>query len=120
MKERVAEWFRTGVPSAGLWAGPLAWLASLQAKYSLVPWICYNDVQLVHPATLLTALIGITGGYLSWRAWHTARTEPPADPLGGGRPHHFVAILGMLVAALFTLVVLLQGGAAFILGGCER
>ena len=114
------DWYRTGVPSAGLWAGPAAWLASLQLKYSLVPWICEHDLQLVHPATLLTALISIAGGYLSWRAWQNGTSPTPADSLGGGRPHHFIAGIGILTAALFTLIVLLQGAAALILEGCER
>ena len=113
-------WRRTGIPSAGLWAGPLAWLAGQQATYSLVPWMCANHLQVAHVATLTTALIGIAGGYLSWVAWQNASSEPPADRLGGGRPHRFVAAIGMLVAALFTLIVLTQGVAAFILDGCER
>ena len=111
---------REGIPSAGLYAGPIAWLVSLQVKYALVPWICAHQVQLVHPVTLASALISIAGGFLSWRAWSRASPGPPADRSGGGRPHRFVALMGVLAAALFTLVILLQGAAAFVLQGCER
>ena len=110
---------KSGMPSAGLFAGPLAWLASLQLKYALVPWICANGVQLIHPTTLATVLISVAGGWLSWRAFATAPPEP-TDRSGGGRPHRFVALVGVLTAALFTLVIALQGAAAFFLEGCER
>jgi hypothetical protein len=111
---------REGIPSAGLYAGPLAWLVSLQVNYALVPWICAHHVQLIHPVTVASALISIAGGLLSWRAWRSAGPEVPPDRSGGGRPHRFVALVGVLAAALFTLVILLQGAAALVLQGCER
>jgi hypothetical protein len=110
---------REGLPSAGLYAGPIAWLVSLQIKYALVPWICANHVQLVHPVTLASALVSIAGGFLSWRAWRSAGPEP-LDASGGGHPHRFIAMMGIMSAALFTLVILLQGAAALVLQGCER
>jgi hypothetical protein len=115
----MAAWVHKGVPSAGLYAGPLAWLVSLQAKYALVPWICANKLQLIHPVTLVSMLIGLAGTYVSWRAFATS-PEPPPDRSGGGRPHRFVAAMGVLMSLLFTLVILLQGAAAFFLEGCER
>jgi hypothetical protein len=111
---------RAGLPSAGLYAGPLAWLVSLQVKYALVPWVCANKLQLIHPVTLISVLIGLTGAYFSWRALATSSPEPLPDRSGGGRPHRFVAAVGVLISLLFTLVILLQGAAAFFLEGCER
>jgi hypothetical protein len=116
----MAAHYRAGLPSAGLYAGPVAWLVSLQAKYALVPWICANKLQLIHPVTLVSVLIGLAGAYLSWRAFATSSPEPPPDRSGGGRPHRFVAAVGVLMALLFTLTIALQGAAAFFLEGCER
>ena len=112
--------YRAGLPSAGLYAGPIAWLISLQAKYALVPWICANKLQLIHPVTLVSVLIGLAGAYVSWRALATASPEPAPDRSGGGRPHRFVAAVGVLTALLFTLTIALQGAAAFFFEGCER
>ena len=119
MRPAVTERVRAGLPSAGLWSGPLAWIVSMQPKYSLVPWICANQVPLIHPVTLVSVLISLGGGYLSWRAW-AARPAAPMGSSAGGRPHSFVAGLGALSAVLFTLLILLQGAAGFVFDGCER
>jgi hypothetical protein len=37
-----------------------------------------------------------------------------------GRAHKFVAALGALSAALFALVIVMQGISAFVLNGCMR
>jgi threonine/homoserine/homoserine lactone efflux protein len=37
-----------------------------------------------------------------------------------GRPHAFVAALGVLSAALFALVIAMQGAAALVLDGCMK
>ena len=120
VKRTLSERHRAGIPSPGLWAGPIAWIVSLQAKYSLVPVVCLLEVTLIHPLTLVTVLISAGGGYLSWRAWETMSAEPAADRSGGGRPRSFVAGMGVLSAALFTLLILMQGAAAFVFDGCER
>jgi hypothetical protein len=39
---------RDGLPSAGIFAGPAAWLAGTQANYALVPWICAHQIRLEH------------------------------------------------------------------------
>jgi hypothetical protein len=116
----MAERVRSGLPSAGIFAGPAAWLVNTQLGYALVPWICAHKVQLVPVVALGALLISLAGAFLSWRAWATASAEPTPDRSGGGRPHRFVAGVGILVALLFALVILVQGSAGFVLQGCER
>ena len=111
---------RTGLPSAGVFAGPLAWFVGLEAKYAAVPWVCAHKFQLVHPLTLAALAIALAGAWLSWRAMSRWPAEPPADSTGAGRPHHFVATLSLLVALLFAAGIALQGAAPFFLNGCER
>lgn len=115
----MAAFYRSGLSSAGVFAGPLAWFVSLQTKYALVPWVCANKAQLIHPVTLASALIGLAGAWLSWRAYVSCGSASQ-DPQAGGRPHRFLAMLSVLVALLFTLVIVVQGTAAFFLEGCER
>jgi len=111
--------YEAGIAWAGLLTGPIAWILSLQAKYSLVPWECAHQFPMIHVVTIVTILIGLAGGYLSWRALATLVPEPP-DRSGGGRPHKFVAVMGLLSAALFTFLIVLQGSAALVFNGCER
>ncbi|WP_046863619.1 hypothetical protein [Microvirga massiliensis] len=109
-----------GLPSAGIYAGPAAWLIDTQANYALVPWVCAHQVRLVPVVALVMLLVSLSGGFLSWRAWSAAGSAPEAHPSAGGRPHRFVAAVGIAAALLFGLVIILQGTAGLVFHGCER
>ncbi|QFU17504.1 hypothetical protein [Microvirga thermotolerans] len=111
---------RSGIPSAGIFIGPTAWLLNTQINYALVPWICAHKVGLVPLVACIMALVSLLGGFLSWRAFDRSSIMPRADSAGAGRPHRFTAIVGIAMAALFALVILVQGAAGVILHGCER
>jgi hypothetical protein len=110
----------SGIPSAGLYAGPLAWMANTQANYSLVPWVCANRLQLVPVVALVLALVSLAGAYLSWQAWRTSPAAPGVDDSGSAQPRRLIAGVGALMSALFCLVILLQGAAGLVFQGCER
>jgi hypothetical protein len=110
--------FRAGTSWGGLLAGPLAWAISTQLNYSLVEWQCQHQVPVIPLATLALALLAIAGGVLSWRAWQQGVASP--KPERNADTERFVAQLGMLTAALFALVTLLQGAASLILDECMR
>ena len=95
-------------------------MISTQANYALVPWVCAHKVRVI-PAVAL-ALIGISlfGAFLSWRAWAAASPAPPEDSSSGGRPHRFLAGVGILTAVLFALVIAVHGAAGSFFSGCER
>ena len=116
----VTTWIDHGIPSAGIFAGPAAWLLNTQINYALVPWICAHGIQLVPFVTFGTALISLSGGLLSWRAWQASEPAPRIDDPFSAQPHRLTAGLGILIAILFTAVILLQGAAGFVLQGCER
>ena len=113
-------WFSRGLPSAGIYAGPLAFLVDTQANYALVPWICAHDFQLVPIVALATAAVSLFGGFLSWRGYAAASPMPPPDSSGGGRPHRFVALLGVAMALFFTTIIVAHGAAGLVFHGCER
>jgi len=116
----MASWVERGLPSAGLFAGPVAWFISTQGNYALVPWVCANKAPVI--PILAGVLMGVSlfGAFLSWRALAGAPAGPHEDSTGAGRPHRFVAAVGIMMAVLFALVILVQGIAGVVFSGCER
>ena len=112
--------FDRGLPSAGLYAGPTAWLMATQANYALVPWVCAHQIRLIPVVAVAMAALSLLGGFLSWRGYVTAAPSPQPDSTGGGRPHRFVALIGVGMALLFTAIILLHGIAGLVFHGCER
>jgi hypothetical protein len=120
---------REGVGVAGLVAGPGAWALSTQLNYALAPIACrYTTLVVGLPAAALVCL-AVAGGILSWPAWQRHSQAPRSGGAGmaakifteeDGRAHKFVAALGVLSAALFALVIVMQGTSALVLNGCMR
>jgi hypothetical protein len=108
----------TGTSWAGLLAGPSAWAISTQMNYALVGWQCRSQVPVIPFAALALLLVALAGGALSWRAWrHGGASSKPQRGLDTER---FVSMVGLLVAALFAAVILMQGMASLILDWCMR
>jgi hypothetical protein len=107
-----------GTSWAGLLAGPAAWGISTQLNYAVVQWQCEHKAPLIPLSALALALIAAAGGALSWRAWQ--RGGASFKPEREFDTERFVAMLGMLAAALFSLVIIMQGSASLILDECTR
>ena len=116
----MANFVERGLPSAGIYVGPAAWLIDTQANYALVPWVCAHQVRLVPLVALVMVLVSLSGGFLSWRAWAMAGSAPEPHSSAGGRPYRFIAAIGIAAALLFGLVIVLQGFAGLVFHGCER
>ena len=116
----MGSWLGRGLPSAGLYAGPVAWFISTQGNYALTPWMCANKIPVVPMLAVLLVALSLFGGFLSWRAFAMARFAPPHDETSAGRPHRFVAVIGIMMAVLFALVIMVQGIAGVVFTGCER
>jgi hypothetical protein len=113
-------WFVRSLPSAGIYAGPAAWLISTQANYALVPWVCAHQVQVIPIVAVVMAAFSLFGGLLSWRGYVRAAPTPEPDSTGAGRPHRFVALIGVGIALLFTAIIIVHGIAGVVFHGCER
>jgi hypothetical protein len=107
-----------GTSWGGLFAGPLAWAVSTQLNYVLAPWGCAHDLRIVPAVAVVLAVLALAGGALSWRAYTCGGASFKAER--DVRTERFVAMLGIMAALLFALVILMQGAAALILNGCER
>lgn len=109
---------RVGTSWAGLLAGPLAWAASTQLNYALVEWQCQHKLHVIPFAALALAILALSGGALSWRAWRRGGASFKPEREAG--TERFVATIGMLIAALFALVIAMQGSASLVLDECTR
>ncbi len=67
-------WFARGLPSAGIYAGPTAWLIDTQANYALVPWVCATQIQIIPVVAVAMAAVSLLGQHL-WSPG--AASEPP-------------------------------------------
>jgi hypothetical protein len=105
--------------SAGIWLGAGAWIANTQLNYALVPWACTHG-NVAPLVALAMALVAAAGGMLSWRTLAALPARRSFEDAEGGQPRRMLAALGVALAALFGLVIVLQGTAALVLDGCLR
>ncbi len=101
---------------AGFLAGPVAWAVQLQSGYTLAAWQCDNGPHWpLHLASLVCLLAATGGGYLAWGHWRAVGGWPSGtDEPTGGRVR-LMAVLGMMTAVLFSLVIVAQWVALMVL-----
>jgi hypothetical protein len=119
---------RTEVPDARhirhLWVGlllaPIAFLINLEVAYALVPTACSSrnelPVHLTHVACLLLTLYGLLTAWRSWQLTGAIWPGEAGDPLARSR---FMAGTGMLVSAMFLLVIMAQWIPTLVLDPCQ-
>jgi hypothetical protein len=103
-------------PAAGLFAGALAWFVNTEANYALAGRLCGWEAPVVPLLSAATLLLALVGGGLSWQALRLTRPMPEAR---GGSPARLLAGAGVIAAALFGTVILIQGAAGLVFDGCE-
>jgi hypothetical protein len=104
----------------GLLAGPLAWLLDLEVSYALASQACPDDhlswLRLVPAAALALVAAGLVSAGVCFRRLRTHADEE------GGRPDdraYFMAVSGLVMSALFALVILAGAIPRFLLGPCD-
>lgn len=111
---------RGGIAWAGIASGPTAWALSTQVNYALTWWSCAHRAQVVPFIAAALVLLALAGGVLSglaaWRRDVRSELAPEVD----GYPRSFLAVIGVIMAVLFALVIAVQGSAGLIFTGCER
>ena len=102
-------------------AAPLAWLIFLQAEYALVPWACRHGHP-HHPAlfvvAVLSLLVATASGLLGWREWQRAERRRGDEPPPAGRAA-FMALTGIGISLIFTLLILAASAPLLIFATCE-
>jgi hypothetical protein len=119
---------RTDVPDAreirALWTGlllpPIAFLLDLEVAYALVPTACSSRNELpVHLAHLVCLLLAVFGGLTALRWWRLRGATWPGEEGGSLGRSRFMAGLGLLLSALFILLIVAMWLPSFILDPCQ-
>lgn len=104
----------------GMFLAPATFFAHLQLAYVLVPWSCARDNHLVlHLVGFLSVVLAAAGAFVAWRAWSAEGRDEPGE-LGGPHPRaRMLGVVGAVMSAFFTLLLLAQWVAAFFLSPCQ-
>lgn len=104
---------------AGIFAGPFAWACDLTASYAMVKWVCGSQhtivLHLITGAALLTTAAGAAA------SWLALVEVPPESEQDGPRPFdrgRFMAVLGLVMSALFALTIVANDFPRFVLDAC--
>jgi len=103
-----------------LLGGAAAWFTSLVANFALAPWACTLQWKIALYCISIVAL-ALTAycGFSSWRAWYRLGREFPGEAGGAVAGERVLASGGVLLNAMFFLVIFAQGIAESILGACQ-
>jgi hypothetical protein len=104
---------------AGLLGAPVLWLIQFQFNYSLVTWGCRNQTLWpLHTASATFMLLSLGALLLAWHNWNKAGGKWPSEE--GGRPGlvQFMGSVGVLVSAMFTVLIFAQAIPSFLLDPC--
>ena len=99
----------------GLLLAPVAWLVQFEINYALVRWVGLH--QTYWPLYLVSFVflsISIGGFALSWRNLQIAKQGGVGDDQANMRGR-FMATIGMMVSALFSLLIIVQAIPNFVL-----
>ncbi len=104
---------------AGVLVGPLAALMQLEVNYALVLWACsHRSTWPLHLVSILALLLTIAAGLLPLRLWQRlAVAEDGPGPQGRAK---LMAVVGLLISIMMSLVIIAQWLAVFIHDPCER
>ena len=107
-----------------LWAGvlgsPLLWAVQFQLTYMLVPWCCTHHnrwlIPLIH---LVFLLITLACGVLCLGHWRELGMEMPrSQEVEQLARRKFLAVLGLMSASLFSLLIIAHTVPSFFLDPC--
>lgn len=106
-----------------LWMGvllaPAAWAMHFTISYALSGFACAPPQSWgLHLSTVVAAIIALGGGYLGWAVRRETAEEPEgaSDSMARGR---FMATAGVVMSALFLLVILAQAIPLLLLEPCR-
>jgi hypothetical protein len=119
---------RTDVPDAAelraLWTGvllpPIVLLIDLEVAYALVPAACARRNSLpVHLSHLISLALVLFAGITALRCWRVLGSTWPAEDGSTVARNRFLAGLGLLLSALFGLMIVAMWIPSFMLDPCQ-
>lgn len=104
----------------GILIGPIAWLISFEINFALAPWACVTQQKMaLYVVSLIALVISAFGGILAWREWKQLGSEWPGEDGGAIPRSRVMALSGMLLSAMFCLVIIAQAVPELMLGACD-
>jgi len=99
---------------------PFAAMLHLQLSYMDVRHACRSASELrLHLESAVLLAVALVGVLLAWRGWHAVGATWPADEGGHDGRSRFLFLAGLLLGALFSLVIVAQWLAVFLLAPCQ-
>jgi hypothetical protein len=108
-----------------LWVGlllpPAVWSAQLEIVYLLTEYGCATANFLpVHITSAAALILSVFGGLVSWHNWMKTGGEWKSESAEPISRSSFMAILGVLTGALFSLVIFAQWLPTILGVPCEK
>lgn len=114
MKRNVMLW-------TAFFAGPLIWLLSFGARWSLSGWVC--AFQHWKPALFVIALVSVAivagSGMVAWTEWQRVGRELPGETGGAIPGSRFLALSGLVLCVFSIVLIVAQTIPEVVLGVCE-
>jgi hypothetical protein len=112
----------TNLPEGELWFGilgpPIVWAIQMQMNYSLVPFQCFGGSRVpMLVVSTIAFVISALAGAIAFKNWRRFGPHWPDDASGSGRAL-FMAALGLLVSAMFSLTIAAQAIATMMFHPC--
>lgn len=105
----------------GFFAGPLIWMLSFGARWSLSGWVC--AFQHWKPALFVISAVSVLiiagSGALTWSEWQRIGREMPGETGGAVARSRYLALMGVVLCVFSILLVIAQSIPEVILGVCE-
>ena len=98
----------------------MIWAVRIAATYILVPYACWWEwIPLLHAVTLAALLAAAFAGWIAWRQWREAGRGTEVELGGTITRSRFMALVGMLSASFFFLVMVAEGLANLFVHPCQ-
>jgi len=108
-----ASWITTIFP-------PAVWAVQMQLNYWLVRGACASGSKgPLGLATAISAIVVVVEGLFCWVAWRRLKEVWATNSNHEDSRERFLALLGLLVAAMFVLVIVAQGLATIFIAPCQ-
>jgi len=101
-------------------AGPIIWMLSFGANYSVAGFVCQlHSKAALYGIALVAFAISAGSALLGWSQWQKLGREAPGEAAGVVGTSRILAVSGVLLGALSSLLILTQIIIPGMLGGCE-
>ena len=99
---------------AGVLGTAFVWLLHFQLNYMLVPWVGTTGHHwVIHLVALVSVLLVLGGGWLSYVEWKRLGNTPDDEAPGIVGRTRMLALLGIMSALLYALLIIMQDLAGF-------